>query len=237
MKLIFYIISILFFGVSQSVTDERDFGLVIKSIEDTYAKVENYTCKFSKKDFVDGEYFVDSNVIYKHLKPDRYYLKYTSGRLEGTEVIYAGEKYENEIYVHSGGFFSFINLTLDPKGSIAMKGNRHSVLESDLGFVIDLIKSNYLTAKKNKEGKMNYLNNDELRGRKVEVFLAEFPDKDIYFASKIYIYLDVQTNLPIKFSIYDKDNKLLERYEMFDLKLNTSISEKDFDIENSDYNY
>ncbi len=227
----------LFIQLNPFFAKEIDFDSLLNSVEVSYSKVNDYTCKFSKKDYIDGKYYEDKNVIYKHKKTKYYYLKYTQGSLEGSEVIYAGKKYDNKLRIHLGGMLEFVDLELDPKGKIAMKGNRHSILESDFGFIINLMKTNYLWARKYNEGKFEFVKETLADGRKANLYLAEFPVNKGYYAHRIYICLDVKYNLPVRFIVYNDENQLIENYEIMNLKINTGLTDKDFDVDNPSYDF
>jgi hypothetical protein len=164
-------------------------------------------------------------------------MKWTEGNDEGQEVIYAGKKYGNQIYVHPGGTFSFISTKIDPNGGMAMKGTRHSILESDYGYVVSLITTNFNKAKAANEGKINI---EKLSGGNSQEGLAitvEFPEGKGYYAGKITINLDKKLNLPTQVRVFDWRGTLLESYKYSNIKINVGLSDKDFDKDNPEYGF
>jgi hypothetical protein len=164
-------------------------------------------------------------------------MKWTEGSQKGTEVIYAGKKYDYKLKVHLGGYLNLMNLSIDPKGSTAMKKTRHPITESHLGFTIQLMRQNLQKAKNEKVGKIEFVNEQIFNNRKVKIFNAEFPPDKGFYCHNIYIYLDDLLNLPVRFDVYDWNDKLLESYTFSDLKINVGLKESDFDTENKAYNY
>ncbi len=214
-----------------------DLDSLMTVVEAKYAQVRDYTCTMAKKELVDGDYVSWKNVTYKHRKSNNYYMKWTEGSMAGMEVIYAGKKYNNKIKSHLGGLLNVKNFDLDPKGTLAMKDNRHSILESDLGFTIQLMKKNLQNAKKLKVGKIEYLKDATVSGRNTMLFKAVFPSGMGFFAATIFIYIDKSLVLPVKFDIYDWDKKLLESYTFSNMKVNTGLKDIDFDINNEEYSF
>lgn len=216
---------------------EKNLDKLIQSLEESYTRVNDYTCKFYKKVFINGEYCENDNIITKFKKPNNYYMKWTEGDKKGTEVIYAGKKYNNNLRVHPGGIISFIDLEIDPKGSIAMKENLHSIYESDIGFIISLINRNYYKAKKNSEGNTLFVKDTILDGRNMQIYKAVFPKEKDYYCHIIYVYIDINLNLPVMLIAYDKNNKMFEKYYYKDLKVNVGLKDIDFDADNPEYEY
>jgi len=74
-------------------------------------------------------------------------------------------------------------------------------------------------------------------GKPVRVFQIIFPKDIKYYGHKLYVHICKNLNLPLKFVVYDINNKLLEDYEFWDLKVNVGLTEMDFDIKNPKYKF
>ena len=220
-----------------SLAGDKDAGSIVKTIEESYKKVKDYTCTMYKKELVGGKYIEQKNIAYKHRKPDKYYMKWTEGDDEGMEVIYAGKKYGNQIYAHPGGAFKFIVTKLDPKGSMAMNNNRHNILESDYGFIVGLISTNFSKARANGEGSFKVEESKSQALGEGLVITAEFPRGKGYYAGKIVLFLDKKLDLPTQFKVFDWDGKLIEFYKYSNIKVNPGLKDIDFDIDNPEYNF
>ena len=118
-----------------------------------------------------------------------------------------------------------------------MKDNRHSILESHIGYIISMFEENYYRAKKNAELNVTFEGNEELNGRKTLCFKAIFPEDKEYYGHIITINLDVELFLPIKIATYGWDMELLEMYHYTDLEINVGLSDFDFDIDNPAYDF
>ena len=58
-----------------------------------------------------------------------------------------------------------------------------------------------------------------------------------YYGKRAEIYLDRETLLPVKISIWDWNDELYEEYEFRDLNLDPVLEDKDFDPNNPDYDF
>jgi len=214
-----------------------DLDSAMKIVEAKYATVNDYTCNFSKEEYHDGEYVQWKNVIFKYRKPDNYYIKWTEGSMEGTEIIYAGKKYNYKMKGHLGGILNLLNFDIDPLGSIAMRNSRHSIFESSIGFLIKLMKDNIKEAKNQNTGKIEFIKIVKLNNRVAELYKAEFPVDKGFYGHIIYIYLDNLLNLPVKLVVYDWNKNLTESFIISNLKINVGLKDIDFDAENNSYEF
>jgi len=203
----------------------------------SYEQLHDYTCILNKRELVKGKILEQKNIIVKFKKPLCIYLKWTEGSDKGTEAIYVQGKYKNELQVHKGGFLNIYNFSLDPKGKLAMKNNRHNITEAYIGQIVYLIKSNYDLYKKSGEGSITYEGMQDLDGVKTMLFKATFPKGKGYYAQRMMISIDAKTYLPIRTEIYGWQNEFLEMYHYSKIKLNIGLTDKDFDINNPAYNF
>jgi outer membrane lipoprotein-sorting protein len=233
----FILFVFLFVNIPCTVIWSYDLDSAMKIVEAKYATMNDYTCSMAKKELVEGEYISWQKVIYKYKKYDNYYMKWTEGSQEGMEVIYAGKKYDYKMKVHLGGYLNLMNLSLDPKGATAMQKSRHPITESHLGFTIQLMRNSLQKAKNDKECKIEFIKAQSLNNRNVKIYKAEFPQNKGFYGHCIYIYLDDLYSLPVKFDVYDWNDKLLESYTFSDIKINVGLKDIDFDIYNKAYNF
>ena len=233
-RIIFYLLLVPT-SISGLLAD--NFDSLMSLVEMKYSTVQDYECIFSKTEYINGDYYSWKDVIYKHQRPDKYYLKWTNGFYEGSEVVYAGKKYNYQMVGHLGGILNLKNFYLDPKGSIAMTKNRHSIFESDLGYIIQMIRKNLEHSKSQNVGKIHFINDIVLNHKRTSKFKAEFPANKGFYGNRIYIYLDKSLLLPVKFEVYDWNGILIESYSFFNLKINTGLKELEFDISNKLYNF
>lgn len=224
-----------FIGLNQLYANNLDSLITIA--EAKYASINDYTCMVSKKEMVNGEYIEWKNVFFKHKKPDNYYMKWTEGSSEGKEILYAGKKYDYKMKAHLGGILNVINVNVDPKGSTAMKESRHNIFESDLGFVIKLIKTNLQLSRQQKVGYVTFVKEVKVNNSLANLYKAEFPKSKGFYCHVIYLYLDKNLNLPVKFDVFDWSDKMIGSYTFSDIKLNVGLKEYDFNINNKSYHF
>jgi hypothetical protein len=173
----------------------------------------------------------------KHRKPLSFYLKWTEGNKKGTEVIYVKGQNDNKLLAHRGGLLKWLTLKLDPTGSIAMKDNRHTVLEAHIGHIIEICDKNYRLARQLDVGTFEPCEERLIGGRTTICMKAVFPNDKRFYGGVNYIYFDRGYKFPIAVEIYGWKNELLEKYEYTDITLNPGLSDKDFDPENDEYEF
>lgn len=236
MKLL-VVFNLLMCFVYSSISEEYGFEKIIGIVEKTYDSVVDYSCIVYKKEFVEGEYFERKNIFFKYKKNNFYYMKWNEGDDRGMEAIFAGKKYNNKIRVHLGGAMKFVDLDIDPLGDLAMDENRHSIFESDFGYIIKLLKKNYHIAQKLNINPFHFIGKRAFDKKSVQLYEFVFPQNKGFYANKIHLYICSKLNLPVKLVVYDWDQKLVENYEFSDVKVNNGLNEYDFDVENPDYNF
>ena len=236
----YIILFILLLGViPASLLAEETFAIndVLKKSAASYDKVSDYTCVFSKRELVKGSIIEENNIVYKFMKPLCIYMKWTEGSNKGNEAIYIQGKFNNKLQVHLGGLFNIANFSLDPKGSMAMKENRHSINEGGIGYIIDLIKQNVALYLNNSGGAITYKGRQAMDGRDTLLFEAEFPEGRGYYGHRMLINIDSKTYLPVKTEIYGWQDEFLEQYYYSQLRINPGLTDKDFDLHNPEYKF
>ncbi len=214
-----------------------DPGQLISDAISAYDRVGDYTCRFYKKELVKGKYVEQKDILLKHRKPFSFYLKWTEGDDKGTEVIYVQGRNDNKLKAHAGGMLKWLTLNLDPGGSIAMKNNRHTVLDAHIGKVIEICDKNYKLAKHLGVGRFEPCEEKMIGGRPGICIKATFPEDKRFYGGTNYIYVDKEYKFPVAVEIYGWSDELLEKYEYTHLKLNVGLTDKDFDPKNKEYEF
>jgi outer membrane lipoprotein-sorting protein len=76
-----------------------------------------------------------------------------------------------------------------------------------------------------------------LDGRKTYFFETAYPKSPEFYGFKIHVYVDKEYNLPVKFTVFNSEEALIEDYQFYKLKVNVGLKSIDFDTENQDYEY
>ncbi len=238
--IIYFILSaslILMQNVSIPVAKAMDVDYLINESLEHLKHVSDYTCTLEKKVNKDGVVYYDPEIRVKYKKPAHYYFKWVKGKFEGQEVIYREGSNRNKIVAHSGGFFRFITLYLDPEGNMAMKRNHHSLRRSGMEKIFDIFNESYSRYKLTGFGNIALAEEGAVDNRPVWIVYGEFPENMDFYAAKIILCIDREYLLPLKVSVYDWSDTLYEEYTFHDLKINVGLNEDDFDPENSEYNF
>src|SRR3990172_2566551 len=86
---------------------------ILSRMEREYAKINDYTANFRKKERVKGKVLPEENILLKFRKPFRVYMKWLDGPHEGREAMYVQGRYVDKVVGHEGGIISFITLHMD----------------------------------------------------------------------------------------------------------------------------
>ncbi len=232
------IVCIILVADTKTLFSQHNYSIeeILERCLKSYEGVADYTYLLHKKEMIKGELIEQKNIMCKFRKPLSVYMKWTEGKDKGTESIYVKGKYDNKLMVHLtmlGG----VKMSLNPKGYFAMKNNRHSILEANLGHIIELIKKNYDMSKINGEGSITFEGEQILDKKLLLVFKAVFPEGKGYYGHKMFIYIDKQLYLPVKTVVYGWDGELWEMYYYSNIKTNVGLFDKDFDVDNPEYDF
>jgi outer membrane lipoprotein-sorting protein len=217
--------------------EDRDLEDLIRRSMAAFDQVKDYRCTFHKKELVRGKLRSDRNITFKFRKPASFYLGYNEGDNKGREAIYVEGKFDGKLKVHQGGFFGFVNLTLDPRGSLAMRDNRHPITEAGIGHVIQLVEKNYRMAKNDPDSRIELELDVPVNGKKVILIKSVLPKGRGYYGHKVVIAVDQSLLLPVKATVFGWNDELLEEYEYDELQLNVGLTDRDFDTDNPEYHF
>ena len=199
--------------------------------------VDDYTCHLDKRVRKNGMLYEDLDISVKYKKPKHYYFRWNKGISKGQEVIFVEGKYNDKLVAHPGGLLRFFTLHLDPQGTLAMQKNRHSLQNSGMEKIITLIKTNYDMATEKDIGVIRITGEGSIDGRMVWIVEGYFPENYGFYAHKISLSFCPTVKLPLKISIFDRSDRLLEEYVFHNLKINVGLTENDFCPSNHEYSY
>lgn len=215
-------------------TNERQ--LIFDAVEQ-FEAMTDYTCKLDKRVQRRGILYEDLSIAVKYRKPKQYYFRWEQGSARGREVIYVSGKYDNRLVAHPGGKMWFLTLHLDPHGRLAMRENRHSLQNSGMEKIVELIASNYKLAQEKGIDAIRCTGEDNFDGQAVWIVEGIFPPDQGFYAQKVIISIAKTIRLPVKISIFDWSGDLMEEYAFHDLRINVGLTADDFNPGNPDYNY
>lgn len=205
-------------------------GRLLQSSKESYAKIDDYTCLLHRKDLVNGELKDHETVIFKYKRPGRYYMKWPKEKIE---AIYAEGRYDNKMVIHGGLLFRFMSIAVKPEA--ALKYNRHTMPEADIGHILEVMETNYQRSLVNKDATVQIEKDEMLGNRNTWRITAEFPPDKGYYGHIVHLNIDKELHLPVKIEVYGWKQELLEEYIYENLELNTGLSEEDFDVKNKKY--
>lgn len=217
-------------GARPARAKEFDFDGLVKGAVSAYAKVEDYVCEFHKKERV-GDRMIEEVILFKFRKPASFYMKWLG---DGAEAIYVSGRNNGRLLYHAGGMLNLATVSVDPRGSLAMRGNRHVITDAGLGHILDVVVENYEKAGKDPKSKFVLEGESVVDGRSVLDVRAEFPTPD-YYAHVIRIRFDRATGLPVWFRVDGWEGEPVEEYRFGALRINVGLKDSDFDPHNPEY--
>ena len=208
-------------------------------MESSYAKIDDYVAIFHKQERVEGRLLPEETVFFKFQKPFKVYMSWIGEPLNGAEALYVEGKDDNKLIAHRGGLLGVVTLTLDPRDSLAMDGNRHPITEAGFGFIIEEMRRNLDIALQHGEFELIQTSDATFDGRPATLVEGKFTPHGSrkYYASRMMIYIDKGLLLPVANFFYDERDVLFEKYTFTDVKLNPRLTAMDFSRYNEAYRF
>ncbi len=173
----------------------------------------------------------------KFQKPFKIYMHWIQEPLKGTEALYVQGENGNKLIARRGGILGIKAFSLDPRGSLAMTGNRHPITEAGFGFLLSKFRGDLDAGVQRGELQDVRLGEDVFLGRPsivAEGRLASGAGHQ-YYASRFVIHIDKEWMLPTGASFYSENGELFEKYAYTDIRLNAGLSAMDFSRDNKAY--
>jgi hypothetical protein len=211
-----------------------------------FAQVQDYTCRFYKRERIDGRLGSQHVMLMKaRTKPLGVYFKFVKPNA-GREAIYVAGRNGGKAVVHDVGLGKLIagTLALDPLGSRAMEDCRHPITEAGIGHLIETLAERWGAEMQSGETHVTVQPGVMVGDRACTLIDSTHPKRAPgYMFHKVRVYFDQEHGLPIRFEAYawprrpGAQPELLEEYTYANLKLNAGLREADFDPANKQYSF
>jgi len=210
------------------------------------AEVQDYTCKVVKRESVRGV-LQPTEFMKAKIRPEPFalYVQYLyPERVQGRELLFVENQYDNKIIVKKGGQrFSFLTTSVSIDADVVKDASNHSI--RDMGFT-RLLKEMLAIAQE--EMKHDHIQVKYYEGAKVEGRLSTLveirrtePVKSEHEFHLVRLYIDDEMQLPIRFEAWDwpENGKLplLEEFTLLEVAFNQGLGDSDFDYRNPNYGF
>ena len=210
-----------------------DLEDLLEQAVSAYSQVSDYTCLFDRTELVGDRLVVAKNSVFRFKKPKSIYLNMKEGKNKGVVSVYIEGENEGKLIVRPKGVLGVLRIKLDPEGKRAMEDSRHSITDAGIGQILQIVKDNYGRWKSSGLGTVSYLGEVDQPGGSAHAVKAVFPEGAGYYGHVIDIHFDSRSLLPVKISVLDWENRLVEEYEYRDIMLNPNLTDEDFTLDRS----
>ena len=218
--------------------------------------IHDYTCVIYKREPLenprDTAQYMQAKIRHERRAGDKIVVPFSvylhflkPKRVEGREVLYVRGQYHDDIIARRGGRRSpNMTLELDPKGPLAMEGNRYPITEIGMknltkkliGVLEKELTSADCEVKSFRDAKLNNRPCIHFQVRHT----TRRPEQRYYMAR---VLVDEELRIPVYFASYDWPKKeggkpqLLEEYAYLNIKVNAGLTDRDFDVTNPKYHF
>ncbi len=175
------------------------------------------------------------SVYLKMLKPNK---------IKGQEVIWIDGQNDGRLIAHTTGMMNLKRFLLDPRGIVAMKGNRYPIFEVGFKNLIAKMKAFGLKDREHDECEVTITRDVLVDNRPCTMIQVVHPIERDYFSHHISkIYLDQGRDVLVGYEGYLWPEKpgekppLLERYFYVDMQINVGLTDEDFSPDNPEYDF
>lgn len=206
------------------------------------ATTRDATFTFYKQEWVGGRLLPEERMFVKQRYSGGLYMRWDGDVKHGRQILYNPGWNNNRMRVDPGPMLP--NLDLDPRGSIARDGERHSIFEVGPLVVVKLILADktVLDANPALSVKITDLGASTVYGeaaRCLDMALPKASEPRLY-AHRVVVCANQRTGLPTRIEAWDDEAgavRLVERYGYGDLRLNVGLADQDFSPEHPDYGF
>jgi|GEM_PF-451909 len=175
------------------------------------------------------------SVYLKMLKPNK---------IKGQEVIWIQGDNEGKLIAHTTGMMNVKRFLLEPRGIIAMKGNRYPIFEVGFKNLIAKMKEFGLRDREHDECEVTITRDVLVDDRPCTLIQIVHPVERDYFTHHISkIYLDQGRDVLVGYEGFlwpekpGEKPRLLERYFYVDMQINVGLTDEDFSPDNAEYDF
>ncbi|MCG8471295.1 MAG: DUF1571 domain-containing protein [Desulfobacterales bacterium] len=139
--------------------------------------LKDYTAVLVKQERFGKRLSKQEEILFKYGSPDKVYMRWIGKVNKGQEALFVAGENKNRLKAHKGGFLGMVTVNVDPRGSMAMEGQHHPILDAGIGPTTQLVLRDLEKGLKNQEVEIHDRGVVKLDGRatlKVEAF---FPSK------------------------------------------------------------
>ena len=182
---------------------------LLKSLQGSFGKIEDYKCKFTKIELIGKKYMTDV-MKYSFKKPKSIRMDWIEPKkVRGQLAVYHGK----ELKVVPT--WLPVAVTLDPDSKKATGGSKYRIYDSDLGAISEMILNTLKAAES-----VEFVENGS---KTVKILVKTDKDKNL-------IWIDRRYNLPVKIERFNHENKLIDGFTIEELELNVGLDDEFFDI-------
>ncbi|MGE3314584.1 MAG: DUF1571 domain-containing protein [Planctomycetaceae bacterium] len=213
--------------------------------QEALQQVKDYEATFAKTEVVRGRPYPHEMRIKLRSEPFSVYLKFIDKAHEGREVLYVTGKNNGKMKAHEGkGIKSLVTVDLNPNGPEALAEGRYPITNIGMMNMVTKLIERWEGESKFGEIDVEYYPEAKIGKTDCLAIMVIHPIKRNQFKfHKTVLYLDKQTNFPIRLENYDfpqrdgQEPPLVEQYQYTNIEVNKGLTDQDFDYRNKQYNF
>lgn len=224
-------------GLMQSqITDYTAVLVKRERIGDELGDNEFMFVKIRNRKMQNNQVVVPFSVYLAFLKP---------AAVKGREVLFIENQNEGKLFAHEGGMKRMLGThLLEPTGYLAMAGQKYPLTDIGLeNLVVKLIEKGERD-KTYGHCQVELLPGAKVGGRNCSILQVTHPEEKPHYEFHIaQVFMDDEWKIPVRYAAFGwpskpgADPEVIEEYTYQNIKINVGLTDKDFDLANSDYNF
>jgi hypothetical protein len=224
-------------GLMQSqITDYTAVLVKRERIGDELGDNEFMFVKIRNRKMQNNEVVVPFSVYLAFLKP---------ATVKGREVLFIENQNEGKLFAHEGGMKRMLGThLLEPTGYLAMAGQKYPLTDIGLeNLVVKLIEKGERDRTYG-HCQVELLPGAKVGGRTCSILQVTHPEEKPHYEFHIaQVFMDDEWKIPVRYAAFGwpskpgADPEVIEEYTYQNIKINVGLTDKDFDLANSDYNF
>lgn len=212
----------------------QSFERALREMHAAGESLRDATFTMYKREWVRGGQGSLSVLEVKFRAPEDAFLRFVDGPNAGRLVLWRGPEWNGGRFRVDPGRFIPV-MSLDPEGTLAMRGNRHSIRELPPMVLIGKVTRDALKVNDSPTfvPDVTALGVQDVRGESSTCWEARLPkDQDpSFYAYRVKICVNPSTSMVNRIQVWnheDGEMRLVEEYDYIGFKTNPGLSDADF---------